>query len=315
MDYSENGGSSYTTYYYLRNAQGDIVKLIDNNKNTVVEYTYDSWGKVLAVTGSLATSLGEDQPFRYRGYVYDTETQLYYLQSRYYDHSTCRFISSDVYLSTGQGVIGHNSYAYCLNNPVNMFDGEGTIPQWVITGVIHLAITASPGGWIRYYAAKGIITAASNAFLAHKGYHLARAMFNHAMWGYGAKAPASINNLIIERMRNSAKLKSELEKRLKNACGNKVSFLLNDFEFKGNGADADLFYAIQHVDIYVIAKKVNGKWKVYLSASDIYNFDELRIVLYGITFANAANDLGWAMQRIGMLVIYSFSVSFFWGDI
>ena len=52
-----------------------------------------------------------------------------------------------------------------------------------------------------------------------------------------------------------------------------------------------------------------------LSASDIYNFDELRTVLYGITFANAANDLGWAMQRIGMLVIYSFSVSFFWGDI
>ena len=293
----------------------DYCKLIDKNKNAVVEYTYDSWGKPVAVTGTLATTLGANQPFRYRGYVYDTETGWYYLQSRYYNPETCRFISSDVYLSTGQWVIGHNSYAYCLNNPVNMFDGEGTIPQWVITGVIHLAISASPGGWIRYYAAKGIIAAASNAFLAHKGYHLARAMFNHAMWGYGSRAPASLNNLIIERMRNSAKLKSELEKRLKNKYGNKVSFLLDDFEFKGTGVDADLFYAIQHIDINVTAKKVNGKWKVYLSASDIYDFGELRLIMYGITFANAANDLGWAMQRIGMLVPYSFSVSFFWGDI
>ena len=90
-----------------------------------LEYTYDSWGKLISTTGSLATSLGSNQPFRYRGYVYDTETQWYYLQSRYYDPNTCRFISSDVYLSTGQGVIGHNSYAYCLNNPVNGHDSNG----------------------------------------------------------------------------------------------------------------------------------------------------------------------------------------------
>ena len=125
VDYSENGGSSYTTYYYLRNAQGDIVKLIDGSGNTVVEYTYDSWGKILAVTGSLATTLGENQPFRYRGYVYDSDTNLYYLQSRYYNPSLGRFISSDVYLSTGQGVLGHNSYAYCGNNPIIRSDTFG----------------------------------------------------------------------------------------------------------------------------------------------------------------------------------------------
>jgi len=133
-----------TEYYYLRNAQGDIVKLIDGNRNTVVEYTYDSWGKLLAATGSLATSLGANQPFRYRGYVYDGETGWYYLQTRYYDPNTCRFISSDVYLSTGQGVIGHNSYAYCLNNPVNMFDANGEIA--ILTCVlIGLAVGAVAG--------------------------------------------------------------------------------------------------------------------------------------------------------------------------
>ena len=115
-----------TEYYYLRNAQGDIVKLIDSSGNTVVEYTYDSWGRIIATTGSLANTVGADQPFRYRGYVYDTETGWYYLQSRYYDPTTCRFISADVLLSTGQGVIGHNSFAYCGNNSAGRIDSEGT---------------------------------------------------------------------------------------------------------------------------------------------------------------------------------------------
>ena len=120
-----------TYYYYLRNGQGDIVKLIDGSKTTVVEYTYDSWGKPLSCTGTLATTLGALNPFRYRGYVYDEETQWYYLKSRYYDPETCRFISADVLLSTGQGVLGHNCYAYCLNNPICMFDDKGDVPEWI----------------------------------------------------------------------------------------------------------------------------------------------------------------------------------------
>ena len=85
---------------------------------------------MLSCTGTLATTLGSDQPFRYRGYVYDTETGWYYLQSRYYDPSIGRFISADVLLSTGQGVIGNNSYAYCGNNPVNRVDPSGYSSFW-----------------------------------------------------------------------------------------------------------------------------------------------------------------------------------------
>ena len=113
-------------YYYLRNAQGDIVKLIDASGASVVEYTYDTWGKEVQTTGSLAGTLGSFQPFRYRGYVYDEETGLYYLQSRYYDPTTGRFISADTLLSTGQGVLGHNAYAYCGNNPISYVDISGT---------------------------------------------------------------------------------------------------------------------------------------------------------------------------------------------
>ena len=125
VDYSENNGSSFTTYYYLHNAQNDVVKLIDGSGNAVIQYTYDSWGKPLSTSGSLAETFGAEQPFRYRGYVYDEETGWYYLQSRYYNPELGRFISADIYLSTGQGVLGHNAYAYCGNNPTIRVDIEG----------------------------------------------------------------------------------------------------------------------------------------------------------------------------------------------
>ena len=104
---------------------------------------------MLSCTGTLATTLGSDQPFRYRGYVYDTETGWYYLQSRYYNPETCRFISADVLLSTGQGVLGYNSFAYCLNNPVNRVDPSGYSSFWdnlknalTVAAVVAIAVAA-----------------------------------------------------------------------------------------------------------------------------------------------------------------------------
>ena len=118
-----------TEYYYLRNGQNDIVGLMDESGVRVVEYIYDAWGKLISTTGTLATTLGADNPFRYRGYYYDTETCLYYLTTRYYDPEVCRFISADIYMSTGQGVLGGNMWAYCGNNPVNRYDIDG---EWWI---------------------------------------------------------------------------------------------------------------------------------------------------------------------------------------
>ena len=116
-----------TEYFYLRNGQNDIVGLMDGSGTRVVEYTYDAWGKLISTTGTLASTLGANNPFRYRGYYYDTETGLYYLTTRYYDPEVCRFISADVYMTTGQGVLGGNMFAYCLNNPVNMVDSQGDV--------------------------------------------------------------------------------------------------------------------------------------------------------------------------------------------
>ena len=103
-----------------------MVAILDNTGNPVVEYTYDAWGNLLSTTGSMANTLGGSNPLRYRGYVYDTESGLYYLQSRYYDPEIGRFINADALVSTGQGLLGNNMFAYCRNNPVKRVDVSGT---------------------------------------------------------------------------------------------------------------------------------------------------------------------------------------------
>ena len=108
---------------------------MDGSGTRVVEYTYDAWGKLISTSGSLASTLGADNPFRYRGYYYDTETGLYYLMTRYYDPEVGRFLSADVYLSTGQGVLGGNMWAYCLNNPILYSDTFGESVTICILGV------------------------------------------------------------------------------------------------------------------------------------------------------------------------------------
>jgi RHS repeat-associated protein len=112
-------------YYYVTNLQGDVTDILDNTGAVVTSYLYDAWGKLLSVSGSLAGTVGRYNPLRYRGYVYDTETGLYYLQSRYYNPETGRFVNADGYVATGQGLLGNNMFAYCGNNPVNSSDPTG----------------------------------------------------------------------------------------------------------------------------------------------------------------------------------------------
>ena len=135
VSYRPEGSTQTDCYYFVQNLQGDVVALVDSaDGDTVVTYTYDAWGNVLSVGGELKDTLGKQNPFRYRGYVYDSETKLYYLQSRYYDPEMGRFINADVYVSTGQGILGNNMFAYCLNRPVSCADSDGR-RTYVINGI------------------------------------------------------------------------------------------------------------------------------------------------------------------------------------
>ena len=114
-----------TDYAYLQNLQGDIVSIVDMSGTTVVEYGYDAWGKPVTTEGSMAGTLGKDNPFRYRGYVWDEETGLYYLRSRYYDPSWGRFVNADTLIAKGNSLLQHNAYVYCKNAVIITADTDG----------------------------------------------------------------------------------------------------------------------------------------------------------------------------------------------
>ena len=129
----------WTNYYFEKNVQGDVIGVYqkegDGNSATHIlaaRYSYDPYGTPTSMTNGAGTAVSQTSntiaainPFRYRGYRYDGDTGLYYLQSRYYDPVSCRFVNADGYASTGQGQIGHNMYAYCNNNAIRYDDQTG----------------------------------------------------------------------------------------------------------------------------------------------------------------------------------------------
>jgi len=129
-----NAEGVYTNYFFDKNLQGDIVAVYNSSGTKIGTYKYDAWGNLEATT--LTSNILENSiilnynPFRYRGYYYDVETELYYLQTRYYNPEWGRFINADGYINANGDIIGFNMFAYCSNNPINLYDPSG---KWIET--------------------------------------------------------------------------------------------------------------------------------------------------------------------------------------
>jgi RHS repeat-associated core domain len=175
-----------TAYTYEKDAQGDIIGLFDSSDNEVVKYSYDSWGKLIGIGGSLADTLGKGNPFRYRSYYYDSESQLYYLQSRYYNPEIGRFISED---DSGHhddnDPISSNLYAYCNNDPVNFIDPSGNTAVEITKDLAYflicntLTVSATQNGQFSdlfyffgfYRDTKGVYHARQDCLQQYGGYN------------------------------------------------------------------------------------------------------------------------------------------------
>ncbi len=120
------------TYYYITNAQNDIIGILNSSNNIVAKYTYDAWGNIISITDSEGndvsndnTHIGNINPFRYRSYYYDKETNLYYLNIRYYNPVWGRFINVDGIIGANKDINSCNLYAYCSNNVIKYVDITG----------------------------------------------------------------------------------------------------------------------------------------------------------------------------------------------
>lgn len=145
-------------YFYRKNFFGDILGILDSHGTELVKYEYNSWGKLLNLTDYSSNGLGRKNPFRFKGYYYDEELGMYYLNSRYYDPEVGRFISPDTtdILEVQDDLYDKNLYAYCDNNSVMRIDSSGAV--W------HLAVGAVVGVATQFVADVGIGLATGSSF-------------------------------------------------------------------------------------------------------------------------------------------------------
>ena len=189
-------------FYYVKNLQGDIVKILDEDGNEKASYVYNAWGNILSQSEDELSSIN---PLRYRGYVYDEDTTLYYLQTRYYDPTTGRFINADntIFIGSSGTAIGDNIFTYCENNPINFRDPTG---KWCISvgiegqaafvfGVYFAVALNIDNKWnISLTIATGlqIITNASASFSGYVAFYTNKTVNSLSVWGVSTGASWSI---------------------------------------------------------------------------------------------------------------------------
>jgi len=141
----QNSGSEY---FYIRNQMGDITHLATEDGTVVVHYVYDAYGQITDTEITAGYSaIADANPYRYRGYRFDSEISMYYLNSRYYNPEVGRFINSDVMIGQTKDLSSTNMYLYCANNPIMYVDEDGEFwniaAGFIIGGLISATVSVA----------------------------------------------------------------------------------------------------------------------------------------------------------------------------
>ena len=269
-------------YWYNVDLRGSVTNIIKGDTTGSIttslnkSYVYDAYGN---------TSVTSTSEFRnavaYTGAIYDEETGLYYLMSRYYDPEIAQFISEDSY--RGDGEHFWNLYMYCEGDPINRTDRNGN-----------------------YFVERSALAAAGYAYLQSKHYYFAAALYHHAFYG-GGKEPKFIGKYGKKFSQNGIVLNAVYQK-IKNYKGTKI--VGYGLSTSVNFTSGDLHYAVGKMGIMISGQKNKKVWNLRVKVHDRYNFDEIRTMKNGVTKSNLANDLGYLLQHTGMIKTFKWSYEF-----
>ena len=208
MQYCANSSTStsWDVYWFEKNLQGDIVAVYSSEGTKLVQYKYDAWGNISTTyySGGASTTATKN-PFRYRGYYYDVDLGLYYLQTRYYDANTGRFISPDnesVISATPDALTDKNLYAYCDNNPIIYVDHSGKFPWHILIGAavggIIGGVSAALSGGDAMDVIIGSISGMASGALTASGVGTVGQVFGSASISMISNATSQVKNIVAD---------------------------------------------------------------------------------------------------------------------
>ena len=297
-----------TTYTYLHNLQGDIVGIIDKSGVLVVEYKYDAWGRSISITGLLAATLGKRNPFRYRRYIYDEETKLFYLRSRYYNPMVERFVNADSYIGKISTLGQHNLFSYCANVPVGLIDENGR-DFWSELGYLGelLAYNYMHESELNFWnlVCDGLDAA---------GYVHSARLLRHSL----QPRPDDLLFRNCSSLAMKIKRDSEFKKKMaeiieKQNFGTETSVIFN--------SDFDLFGSLHKVAMIVSPITVNGEEIYHVTMTDKYDFTfEGDYSSQAPSFwqramkagAIGGNNLAWLDSKLGVINEYNIVIDFYY---
>ena len=291
-----------TMYYYIRNLQGDIVKIVKQDGTVVASYTYDAWGKILTikdgsnvdVPSSNAFHVANLNPYRYRGYIYDNETGFYYLQTRYYDPITGRFLNADdTQYVLNFNPLSCNLYTYCFNNSINYVDEYGTMGYYQIL----MPYYPIPLGPQYLESLKAMYAVSATIVLDTMGYLISKKLFLHSLYYEGTDIGTPLKHLIAQTARMYEGFMDTVYKNVRN---NVLAF---SFSFN----EGDLYYSLHSV--LVSCQRMEDKYGKYIRVRivDTYdftvweNFDSL---------GHTANNFAVVAANLDLLQEYKIQVEF-----
>ena len=292
-------------YFYKKNIQGDIIEIWGTEDGSssysfrkLVSYTYDAWGNIVQMDDSTDNwyKIGTANPFRYRGYYYDNETGFYYLQSRYYDPVTGRFLNADSIEYLFSGTV--QAYSYCSNSPINFVDNSGHKP-WYLKRTKSRTLRGMKGlgGALRDTPKATVelpIFVGAETYLRKKGWKYSAYFLEYSTGSNPRDLYFNQNSELSLILRGSSEVQS-LYRQF-------VSSKRKNAEYSIKFENGDMFGAFHKANI-TFEKKGN---RYYATLSDKYDFDRGKFSNILIDFAN---KYAFFAQAIGVVKNYNIIVN------